>query len=181
MRRDPDSRNIATVASAVSKRLNIIGAEQKVSEILSAAIVNVNAAGDGGSSLAAAELIILNIKSHIENRSSNAEMLFDLLEAARVLLESKMTATSPLTEKESLGRALRSLAAGFGGKKSIFQLEDQATDEKPLSNAVSEESDFDRCLAAFYHLVQVAVSASAVMPKGLAAVLVTLTPRLRQV
>ena len=182
MRRDPDSRSIATVVSAVSKRMTIIGAEQKVSEILSAAIVNVNATGDAGSSaLSAAELIVLNIKSHIENRSSDAEMLLDLIEAARVLLESKMTATSPLTEKESLGRALRSLAAGFGGKKSIFQLEDEAADEKPLSHSVSEERDFDRCLAAFYHLVQVAVSASAVTPNGLAAVLVTLTPRLRQV
>lgn len=184
MRRDPQSRNIVILASAVNKRVSIIGAEQESKDVFSAAIMNINAAGDGSATLSAAESIVLTVQSHIENRSSNAQMLVDLMAAASVFLESESVATAPQTEKESMARALISVAAGFSGRKPIFQeveTEAEASGEMPLSGtAASEESDFDRCLAAYFDLVHVAVVASAVTPGGFAAVLSTLTLCLRQ-
>ena len=187
MRRDPQSRSILTLASAVNKRMDIIGAEQKSNEVFSAAIINNNAAGDGSATLSAAEIIMHNVKSHIENRSSNAQMLVDLMEAACVFLESKAVSTAPQAEKESLGRALKSVAAGFTGRKPIFQVVEDSEEatlalgEKPLSETVSEESDLDLCLSAFFDLLQVAVSANAVTPGGFGALLSTLTLGLRKV
>ena len=177
MRRDPQSRNIVTLASAVNKNMT--------NEVFSAAIININATGDGSAALSAAESLILNVQCHIEKRSSNAQMLVNLMMAASVFLESESLATAPQPEKESMARALKSVAAGFSSRKPIFQAvdaEEEAKGEKPpLSRKTSEQSDFDRCLATFFDVVQVAVSARAVTPGGFAAVLSTLTLCLRQV
>ena len=183
MRRDPPSRNIATLASAVNKRLTMIGAEQKSNEVFSAAIISTDSTGDVGASLSAAEIIMLKVKSHIEKRSTSAQVLVDLMKTASMFLESKAVATRPQAEKESMDRALKGVAVGFSGRKLIFQVTEEASDKKALSGMVSdsEESDWDCCLAAFFNLLQVAVSSSAVTPSGFSALLFTLTYRLRQV